>query len=49
MDTVMMRFAEAPNATELPNMGGGRRALVQAIGTLEVGNPLFNGGLQPAS
>ena len=49
METVSMRFAENPNAEELPNMGGGRRALIQAIGTLEVGNPLFNGGLQPAS
>jgi hypothetical protein len=49
METVSMRFAENPNSMELPNMGGGRRALVQAIGTLEVGNPLFNAGLQPAS
>lgn len=48
MDTVSMRFAENPNVMELPNMGGGRRALVQAIGTLEVGNPLFNGALKPA-
>jgi hypothetical protein len=49
MDTISMRFAEAPNATELANGGGGRRALVQAIGCLEVGNPLHLGGLQPAS
>jgi hypothetical protein len=49
METVSMRFAENPNATELPNLGGGRRALIQAIGTLEVGNPLFNGALHPGS
>lgn len=49
MDTVSMRFAETPNARELEDAGGGKRAIVEAIGTLEVGNPLFNGGLQPAS
>lgn len=49
MDTISMRFAEAPNARELENAGGGPRGIVEAIGTLEVGNPLFLGGLQPAS
>lgn len=47
METVSMRFAETPNSRELPNLGGGPRALIEAIGVLEVGNPLFLGGVQP--
>ena len=39
MDMLKARFAENPNSRELPDMGGGPRALIQAIGTLEVGNP----------
>lgn len=47
-DNVVARFAEAPNSRELPDGGGGPRALIEAIGTLEVGNPLLLGKISPS-
>lgn len=43
METISMRFAENPNSRDMPDGGGGPRALIEAIGCLEVGNPLFLG------
>lgn len=48
-EALRMRFADSPHSRELPDMGGGPRALIQAIGTLEVGNPLWFGKLAPAA
>jgi hypothetical protein len=48
-DNVVARFAEAPNSEELPKRVGGRRGVVQAIGTLEVGNPLLLGAFKSAA
>lgn len=42
-DAVRMRFATEPHSRELEDKGGGPRALIEAIGRLEVGNPLWMG------
>lgn len=48
-EEVSMRFAEEPNSEELPNAGGGPRALISAIGALLVNNPLMFGKHAPTS
>ena len=48
-EAMRLRFAENPNNRELENAGGGRRGITEAIGTLEVGNPLWFGKLAPAA
>jgi len=42
-EMIRMRYSEAPFSRDLPDLGGGPRAEVRAIGTLEVGNPLCFG------
>jgi len=42
-EMIRLRFALQPQFTEHPNLGGGPRGLMQAVGTLEVGNPLCLG------
>jgi len=45
-EMVRMRFATNPTFDEHPDLGGGKRGLVQAVGTLEVGNPLCLGKIE---
>lgn len=42
-DMLRLRFAEAPTRYDMPDLGGGPRARIEAIGTLQLGNPLCFG------
>ena len=48
-DQCEARFLKAPGVQELPNLGGGRRGMVEAIGCLTVKNPLCLGKIAAAA
>lgn len=48
-ECVRMRFAWDVNVTELPNDGGGRRALCESAAVIECGNPLWLAKAAPSA
>lgn len=49
MSDLEMGFVRTPSFRELPDMGGGRRGIVEAIGALKVGNPKKHGAFKPTA
>ncbi|MDR1279692.1 MAG: DUF5309 domain-containing protein [Opitutaceae bacterium] len=47
MRSIMVRFADGPGGKELPDLGGGPRALVSAMFRLEPGDPRVLGKFDP--